>query len=190
MLVFEPTDLLDFMNDAQVDIARKTDILRTSTAINVVNGTEAYPMPVDFIEVQRVTLSGNKLYKTTWQEIDLKDPYKDSGPTLGVPTTYHREGNQIYLYPIPNSSITGGLKIYYSKTPIVLVNDNDIPEIPLSMHEDICIRVIARGHEQVEDYQASTAKATEYNNAISFSQEQAQEGTDEYYPLIRDTENY
>ena len=185
-LIFEDADLVDFMNDAQVDICRKTDILRGTSVINVIGGTEFYPLPIDFIEIQRATYNGNKLYKTTWQEIDLFDPGKDSSQTSGVPDHYHREGNQIYLYPIPSSSSTGGLKVYYSRTPTALVGDTDVPEIPLSMHEDIVIRMVARGHEQVEDFQASQVKSTEYNNAIALSQEQSQEGTDEYYPVIRD----
>jgi hypothetical protein len=187
-LVFEDPDLLDFINDAQIDLCRKTDILRGTATVNVVANTESYPLPVDFIEVQRVTYNGSKLRKTTWQEIDLFDPNKDVAGGAGVPAYYHREGILIYLYPIPSASATGALKIYYSRTPTVLAIDADVPEIPLSMHEDLVLRVIAKGHEQVEDFQASVSKMTEYDKAVTLSQEQAQEGTDEVYPSVRDTE--
>jgi Family of unknown function (DUF6682) len=187
-IVFEDPDLLDFINDAQVDLCRKTDILRGTATINVVAATEFYALPVDFIEIQRVTLSGNKLRKTTWQEIDLFDPNKDVAGPAGVPSYYHREGNQIYLYPIPSTSITGGLKVYYSRCPTVLAGDTDVPEVPLSMHEDLVLRVISKGHEQVEDFVASQNKLAEYDKAVSLSQEQAQEGQDEVYPSVRDTE--
>lgn len=187
-LVFEDPDLIDFINDAQVDLCRKTDILRGTAIINVVAATEFYALPVDFIEIQRVTLNGNKLRKTTWQEIDLFDPNKDVSVPAGTPSYYHREGNQIYLYPVPSTSVTGGLKVYYSRTPTAVAIDTDTPEIPLSMHEDLVIRVIAKGHEQVEDFVASQQKLAEYDKAITLSQEQAQEGTDESYPSVRDTE--
>lgn len=187
-LVFEDADLLDYINDAQVDLARKTDILRGTSTINVVTGTESYALPIDFIEIQRVTYLGAKLRKTTWQEIDLFDPDKDMPGGGGVPTHYHREGILIYLYPVPSASATGALKVYYSKTPVVLAGDADLPEIPLSMHEDLVLRVVGKGHEQVEDFQASLSKMTEYEKAITLSQEQAQEGTDESYPHIRDLE--
>jgi hypothetical protein len=133
-------------------------------------------------------LNGNKLRKTTWQEIDLFDPNKDVAGPAGVPDYYHREGNQIYLYPIPSASATGGLKVYYSRCPAPVAVDADTPEIPLSMHEDLVLRVIAKGHEQVEDFVASQNKLAEYDKAVTLSQEQAQEGTDEVYPSVRDTE--
>jgi len=187
-LVFEDPDLIDYINDAQVDICRKTDILHGSSTISTLSGVEAYQLPADFIEVQRVTYSGNKLYKTTWQEVDMLDPGKDAGPTSGVPDHYYRWGNMLYLYPIPSSGSTTALKIYYSRTPVPVASDSDTPEIPMAMHEDIVIRVIARGHEQVEDFQASAAKSSEYNTAVSMTIEQAMEGNDESYPLIKDTE--
>jgi hypothetical protein len=188
MLVFEAADLIDYINDAQIDICRKTDMLQGALTQNVQAGVEIYTLPVDFIEVQRVTYNGTKLYKTTWQEIDMLDPGKDQLTTEGVPDHYYRRGNTLYLYPIPATSVTNALKVYYSRTPVVLANDTDTPELPIAMHEDICIRVIARGHEQVEDFQASQVKANEYNSAIAMSIEQAQEGSDESYPMIRDIE--
>ena len=185
-LIFEDADLLDSINDAQIDICRKTDILRGSQNIAVSQGIEQYPLPLDFIEIQRVTFQSIKLYKSTWQEIDMIDPNHTTYGSQGVPTHYHREGNQIYLWPPPNAS--GGLVVYYSKTPTVLTGDADVPDIPLAMHEDIVIRVVARGHEQVEDFQAASVKATEYNTAVGMTIEQAQEGSDESYPMIRDIE--
>jgi hypothetical protein len=192
-LVFEDVDLMDYINDAQVDLCRKTDILRGTLLLAINAGVESYALTSDVIDIQRVTYNGTKLYKTTWQEIDLFDPSKDitglaGAGGAGVPTHYHREGMNIFLYPIPNFTQNASLRVYYSRTPAVLAIDTDTPEIPLSMHEDLVLRVVGKGHEQVEDFQASLSKMTEYDKAITLSQEQSQEGSDESYPVVRDTE--
>ena len=187
-LVFEDVDLFDYINDAQVDICRKTGLLSTVATVNIVANTDNYPLAADCIEVLRVTYNNNKLYKTTWQEVDMIDPTRDTGGSNGVPDHFYVIGNTIYIYPRPVSALAGGLKITYSRTPVVLAADADTPEIPIAYHEDICLRVIAKGHEQVEDFQASGTKLAEYNSAVSLTQEQSQEGADETYPFIRDVE--
>lgn len=187
-LIFEDPDLIDMINDAQVDICRKTGFLTNDTSISLLKGTQGYPLPDDCIEVLRATYQNNKLYKTTWQEVDMLDPGKDTQTTLGVPDHYYIIGNTIYFYPPPSAGSILSVHVLYTRTPTALANDTDNPELPLAFHEDIVIRCVARGHEQVEDFQASAAKASEYNTAISLTIEQARNANDESYPYVRDIE--
>lgn len=187
-IVFEDVDLVDMINDAQVDICRKTGILVSEQLFSLSTITPSWPLPADCIEVLRVVRDGQKLYKTTWQEVDQTDPGKDAGNTRGVPDRFYTMGNKITFYPYPSSNSTNNIRVIYSCTPTILVNDTDIPDIPLAFHEDIVIRVCARGHELVEDFQASAAKASEYNNSIALTQSQAFAVSDESYSYIRDTE--
>jgi Family of unknown function (DUF6682) len=188
-VVFEDADLLDYINDAQLDICRKTGMLPEFSQVSPISGQENYILPANCIEVLRATYKGAKLYKTTWQEVDMISPMKDTGTSQGAPSHFYVIGNTIYFYPCPVTSEIGTIKLTYSTVPTVLTIDTDVPQIPLAYHEDICLRVIAKGHEQVEDYQASQAKTAEYNAAVSLTQEQSQEGSDESYPVIRDIES-
>lgn len=187
-IVFEDIDLVDMINDAQVDICRKTGLLVSEQLYSLSTTTPSWAIPADCIEILRAVMNGQKLYKTTWQEVDTLDPSKDSGTTRGVPDRFYVMGNKITFYPYTSTNTTNNIRVVYSCTPTVLVNDTDTPDIPLAYHEDIVIRVVARGHELVEDYQAASSKSAEYDKAITLTQEQAQEVSDESYPHIRDTE--
>lgn len=189
-VVFEDVDMLDYINDAQMDICRKTGFLQGTKSMSVLKGQDYYDLPTDVIEVQRVTLNWTRLVRTTWQELDMLDPSRDTGQSAGVPDHFWVNGNIIGVYPPPAKDYLtpNGMWIYYSCTPTVLVNDNDIPELPLAFHEDIVLRVIAKGHEQVEDWQASQGKLSEYDKSITLTQAQLMDGSEETYPYIRDTE--
>jgi hypothetical protein len=190
LVVFEGPDLVDIINDVQTDIVRKTHCLYTTSLISTVSGTEDYPVPVDLIEIDRVTYQGTKLRQTTFQELDQYDPDRDTttSSSQGIPSHFHVEGNRLFLYPVPSTSVANAVKIGYTKSPATLVIDGDVPEIPTYMHEDIVVGVIARGREQVEDYQAAISKMSEYNQRVSLSVEQAESGSDESYPAVRDIE--
>jgi hypothetical protein len=186
MLVFETADLLDMINDAQMDICRKTGFLTGTDNFDGVKGTEKYDLQASCIEVKRVTWQGSRLIRTTWQELDMIDPARNT--TQGTPTKFYVDGDQIGLYPVPSTTTTLAVSVQYSRCPIALSSDTQTPELPLAFHEDIVTRVVARGHEQVEDFQASQAKATEYNQSITLTQQQLMDGTEETYSYIRDTE--
>ena len=188
-IVFEDPDLIDMINDAQVDICRKTGLLSSEQLYSLSTVTTSWALPPDCIEILRVVMDGKKLYKTTWQEVDMLDPSKDSGATRGTPTCFYTIGNKIWFYPYTSQNTTNNIRLVYTCTPTILVNDTDTPDIPIAYHEDIVIRVIARGHELVEDFQAAAAKASEYNNAITLTQEQSRDVADESYPYVRDIES-
>jgi hypothetical protein len=187
-IIFEDADLLDMINDAQIDICRKTGLTTSEQLYSLSTTTSSWALPPDCIEVLRVVSNGTKLYKTTWQEVDMLDPTKDSGSTRGNPTCFFVMGNKITFYPYTSTNTTNSIRVVYSCTPTILVSDSDVPDIPIAYHEDIVIRVIAKGHELVEDFQAAGVKAAEYDKAITLTQEQAQEVSDESYPYIRDIE--
>ena len=185
-LVFTDAALLDMINDAQMDLARKTACLGGVLFEDVNAGTESFDLPPLCIETKRVTYQGTKLNRTTWQELDMMDPGRDN--TTGVPTHYFIDGTDVHLYPIPSAFAAAALAIYYVAAPVPLTADTDILQIPIAFHEDIVVRCIARGHEQVEDYQASQMKSAEYTQSVTLTQQQLLDSSEESYPYIRDTE--
>lgn len=189
-VVIERGDILDYVNDAQTDISRRTDILRTTTTIPVVAGTEAYSLPITFISSKRVTWDGVALQSIAPEEIDVLDPNKDVASTTssGPPSYFWITGNSIHLYPIPNATAPSSLKVTHSKTPTVLVADTDEPDIPVHMHEDLVRYAIARSREQIEDYQAAVSVMAEYEKRVASSSEQAQNQESDSYPAVRDIE--
>jgi hypothetical protein len=185
-VMFETADVYDFCNDAQMDIVRKTEILRTSVQITTVAAQSEYSLPVDFIVEKRVTYQGIRMKKTTIEEIDDWLDSKDDASTAGNPTFYYIVGNKIGFYPTPVGAVNNAIRVTYVKSPTTLANDTDIPEIPVHMHEDIVRYVLSRAHEQSEQYDVAQAIMGDYDKRLGLSKDQAQNQAAATYPVIRD----
>lgn len=186
----EDEELLDYLNDGYYDMARRTKLLRDVSAINTVAGTAEYPLPAGFILEKRVTFNSTRIKKTTVEMIDQIDREKDLASNTGTPFNYYIWGLKLGLYPTPDQTEVGKLKLYYTRLPlVVLAVDADIPELPTDMHEDIVRYAVARCREQAEDYEVATSTMGEYTQRAAVSTEQAQNQTDTSYPAVRDIDS-
>jgi hypothetical protein len=182
----EDADLLDYANDGLVDLARKTEFLKTSTTISVVANTAEYALPADFIVEKRATLSGTSLRHSTLELLDQLDVGKDVAGNTDSPYFFYIWGNKVGLYPTPSTAVVNGLKIWYVQAPTLLAADGDVPGLPIHMHEDIVRYVVARCREQADDLQGAGAAMGDYENRITLSKDQASNPDATSYPSIRD----
>jgi hypothetical protein len=185
-IFFETVDLYDLCNDAQMDIVRKTEILRTSAQISMIAAQPEYPLPVDFIVEKRVTYQGIRMKKTTIEEIDDWMDAKDDPSTAGNASFYYIVGNKIGFYPTPVGAVANAVRVTYVKAPVLLAADVDIPEIPVHMHEDIIRYVLGRAREQSEQFDVAQAIMGDYDKRLGLSKDQAQSQAAASYPVIRD----
>lgn len=182
----EPVDIVDLANDGQIDIVRRTGILRTTAFISSIAGTAEYPLPADFILAKRATWMLTRLAKTTIEELDVLDVNKDVANNTDTPQYYYISGNKLGLYATPVASVANAVKVTYVRTPVVLVGDADVPEIPVHMHEDIVRYCIMRAREQEEDYYLLQSSTADYEKRLGLSEDQANAGEASSYPAIRD----
>lgn len=143
-------EINDWLNDAQLTICRDTGWLAAHAETNIVAGQRAYQLPDEVVEVERVELDGKKIPQTTLQMVDQEDAYNTSAS--GVPDRYYVWGNKIYLYPTPTEEGTGNLDIWFSKTPALMVNDTDLPEIPSTMHTTMVNYALAQANKKDEEH--------------------------------------
>ena len=177
-------DIIRWANDAQVDIVRKTEVLQSHRETDVSSGDKSYELPSDFMFMSRATLDGIKLARTTIQEIDARSSSADNVAD-GTPSHFYTWGGRIYLYPGPSSGGTGNLDIWYVKSPVALVNDEDIPEIPVHMHEDMVRFCLARARELDADYDAAERSAMDYEARISQSRHELTTQPIDSFPAVR-----
>lgn len=108
------------------DDSNETDLPQGTT--DLASGTDEYSIPFDVsdttaqaITIQRVEIkdsSGDwvKLRQITEDQIDIAiDEYMD---TAATPFEYMLLGNTLRLFPAPNYSSTGGLKVYFDRTSV------------------------------------------------------------------------
>lgn len=91
----------------------KPKAFRKTSTLAVVSGQEAYAIPSDALigaRVIKVEFSSTGL-TTDYRELRLVTTHERYNGLTGTPYYYIREGNQIYLGPVPN--ITGSIRYTY-----------------------------------------------------------------------------
>ena len=143
------SDVLNWINDGIVEIARRTNQPQGTATTAVVQGQTAYNLTAfgsDIVRVRSVMLDGSVLQPLSIEEADtfLADREK-ANQAQGVPQNYWLWADQINLWPTPDSSSAGDLlKIFYQKRPAAVVNETDVPGIPLHMHPDLVDYVVTQ----------------------------------------------
>lgn len=184
-VIVTPDDLGRWINDAQLEIVRKTGCLEDFIEIDVEAGTDSYPLPHDFLKDRRLTLSGLKLTRTTLEELDLIVPNRDISPVVSTSIRYYIYGRNLFLYPVPVSTVTDGLKLWYTYSPTTMVADNDTPQIPLAMHKDLVTYAVAQGYQTNEDFGSAQAKSAEFEQQVNFSRDEFNDNHKDTYPAVR-----
>jgi hypothetical protein len=162
------TDILRWINQACIDIARKVECVQDHKDTDSVSQDGSYILPTDMIRLRRVTYDNKVLQFTTLDVADQDWGARDVPPgTIGTPQFYYIWNNNIYLYPVPSASGDQNLDIWYIRTPAVLINDDDVLEIPARYHELITRYCLARAKELDEDQAVSNAVMADYEGQLS-----------------------
>jgi len=177
-------DITRWANDAIRDIVRKVEITNQHRETAVIAGDAGYELPDSFMYIARVTLDNRLLPERKLRDLDLESRAVDETGS-GTPESYYIWNRTIYLYPTPAVGGSANLDIWYVSSPAALVADEDVPEIPAFMHEDIVRYCLARAKELDEDWQAASLMNSDYEARVMQARyEQSAQPTDTY-PSIR-----
>lgn len=145
--------------EATRDVARRTEWNKKSKTYDVVGAQQTYTLPPDLFRVHRCVYRQSTTYgySLEWMEFAMLDDvlFTTSGGTPSNFTIWGqagtREHDQLYLYPTPSASITGGLVLYYYAIPTKLDtnNYNVKAEIPNGWEDlvPLYVEVVARRKE-------------------------------------------
>jgi len=162
----DDTDLIRYINDAQMEIAKENEGLFEASAVSAsVAGQAEYSLPVDTLifrslsykapgEVAYTQLKGYSInefneYIGSWDGNTSRN---------GTPICYMIFANKITLFFPPDHNLAAAMKIYYNRKPILVASDVDIPELPEVYHPTIVRMCLAYAYEMDEDWDAVGAK--------------------------------
>src|SRR3990167_8613387 len=140
----------------------------TSATVNTVNGTQGYTLPTDMIRLKRVEIQ----YATdgTWRPVKIFDINEASSTndTTTIASNFSKDepygdlvGTTFNLYPIPDASVTGGLKWWYIANPADLTATSDTPTAPAEYHRLLCDLVAIDIRKMKAELSGSTALVEE-----------------------------
>lgn len=186
-------DITRWANDAITNIILNNEgIYEEIKTLDVVANQQDYAMPTDLLILKAINyqrssatsymhLEGYDLQKfNTW--VNGWDGTNTYGP--GIPAVYTVFKNTLKLFPIPDSSQPAGLKLFYNKLPTQLVNDTDVPVVPVIYHNAIVNYVLQMCYELDENFYFAQLKQGQVAQDIKMGRYRQELANQEFYPMI------
>lgn len=172
-------------NDAQREIARKTECVKRHYETSAVQGDGSYTLPPGFLRDVRATFNGRKITRVTLEELDKYEGNRDADPPTGEPSRFYVWGDFVYLYPAPESPGSGNFDMFYIKLPEDMTALDQEPEVPEQYHEDIVRFCLARAKEVDEEDQKAESLMAEFEARMSQSRDEEFNRRADSYPSVR-----
>ena len=155
------SDIVRWVDDAQREISMNNpEINAAIVSVNITAGTHLIPILTaipDIDHIVSVHYNGQYLKHLPFlkaQEYIIK---KGSDTDQGVPSMWYEYAGTINLYPVPNETIAGGLKIFYSKAPAEITTVNDVLSVPDSYFNAIVLHCMKQAFSMDENFSAAQA---------------------------------
>jgi hypothetical protein len=173
-------DILDWINDAQLQIVRETNCLveEAFVAANLFPWT----LPDNFLKTARV-LYGPKIL--SYVPVEGLDSQSADLSNVYVPNLYYFIKDQMRLYPNASTTDATSVTIQYDKMPVAITSTSEQLTVPPVYHEDIVRFCLARAHERNENYRGMEIAMQEFAARISDRIDES-DVQDEAYSVIRD----
>ena len=143
------SDIIRWINFGQVEICSKTRILKKIQTGTLIVGTNLYPTPTDYLEMEAVWVDGVMLQATSWEDF-RQQSY--TGTESGTPSTWFLYANQINLFPSPDTAKE--LKIYYACAPLDVNSVGEYLSIPDRYFDRLKEYCMSKAYELDEDWTA------------------------------------
>lgn len=136
---FSNAYLLSYINQAQRDINSYVWAVKATTSTTLSANTTYYDMPDAFLAAEQVvwtkTTTGitSELEEISERSLRQRNPdyeRQTAGPPVEYFIRYPKDGSdnlELGVYPAPNSTSTGTLKVDYVAEPADLSGDTDVP---------------------------------------------------------------
>lgn len=178
-------DILRWINEAQREILTVNRTFKAKAVTDIVGGTYEYLFPeVPIIDIQSIWVDGERIEFKPFQEYEEyivnNDPQRSSS---GKPEVWTEWAGSFIFWPTPDTDITSGITIYYTKgaTEVSLASDVlSVPDLYLNRVIEYCM---AQAHELDEDYQASQYKMNQFTEGLGV-QDDTMLPSQTYYPTI------
>lgn len=183
-------DIIRWVNDAQAEIANENEeLLETVATADIVVGQADYSIPTDMNVLRSLMYNNFRIRGLSFAQFnEYLDGFKatpsQGGYGNGNPEVYMTYGGLITLFPTPNQSITGGLRIYYSKNPPSVGTLADGLGLPDRYHPTVVKYCLHQAYELDENGDMSVLKKQQFDATVQKLKNQEKRSTTEYYPTI------
>lgn len=183
-------DIIRWVNDAQLQISVDNEELLEATATaNIVANQADYSTPTDMNVLRSLMYNNFKVRGLSFADFNeyidgFKATVAQGGYGPGKPEVFMVYGGTITLFPTPSTSITSGLRIYYSRHPASVGNLADGLGVPDRYHNSVVEYCLKMAYEMDENFDAAAYKKGEFATQIQKLKDQEKWTARESYPRI------
>lgn len=190
---FTQSDIIRWINQAQLEIVIKNNTINEVSAVtNIVAGQDKYPILSDAAfsnlnKINTILYDGRPIKNLPFQEAM---EYIIGNASDGTPSIWYVKTGVLNLWPKPDTNITGGLTIYYTKKPTKVNLVGDYLGVPDSFFNAVLQYVISQAMEMDENWQAAAVKQQQFEVSVNSQQYMTVEQTAYYPSIISDPEDF
>lgn len=182
------TDIIGWVNSAQLEICSKTDVLKGVANAVSVAGQFDYPnldaQDAGINNIFSVTYKGVKLKYLSWQ--DFEQYISDNDPlrtTQADPEYWSTWGDQLSLYPTPVTS-NDAIRVHFTALPTTILALSSPLSLPDNYFNRIIEHVLSSAYEMDENFGAHEAKLNQFDSRMLNMVDEDYRPADDYYPAV------
>ena len=173
---YDDDEITNYLNDTINDVYNEyrlpfmevtEDYTLTQNVADITNGGG---LPDDFVQAIDLTLTTlgieSKLAFVDYRELDQYRP--DAADTTrwpaNVPTQWYKFGETINVFPVPNTAYTVTLRYY--KSPTMLADATDVPDIPAQFVEMLVMGAAYRVLQVKDNYDQAGVLQNKYDELL------------------------
>src|SRR5690606_31022259 len=150
---FSDAELDSYINRGQAEVADQLEPLVKVTSFNFEAGVATQPLPDNLLRIHRAAIGGTALRTTDPLALDATSTTWEGA--TGTPTHYFIQGNDLRLYPIPDSPVTVDVTHSYLRDD--LVDDTDEVSLTGWMEEGVILYALGLAMESDMDNRSGNA---------------------------------
>lgn len=153
-----------YINNALGSVARDMDYFgaEATETITTLSGTAVYPWPVDLARIRSIfnAVTNLELTRVALSDIDR------SQQVAGTPAFFATDSTNFRFYPTPDASAYT-LTLRYWRMPAVLVNDTDVPALPVDYHDMLITYALWKCYERDDDTDTAAYHEKQYKEQFA-----------------------
>lgn len=161
--------ILLWINDGQREIVNSNPVLRATKLTDLVAGQSDYSFPNDkVLLIEAIYVDNFPIMNVTPQAareyIMTADP--DKLQKAETPEVWYERAGILTFFPVPNKSITNGIKLEYIKNPTSLTALTSAVNVPDRYFNELVNYVIGQALEMDENYDAASYKQRQFRDGL------------------------
>lgn len=185
------SDIIRWINSAMNQIVLQNEsLLEKTVTTSTIANQQTYDLPVDLLKLTAISYRNStssayyRIKGYSLAEFNEKADGWDGTAERSDPICYTINENKIVLFPVPATSISAGLKVFYTRKPVAVSITTDIPELPELYHQSIVKYCLQQAYEMDEDWDAVGNKAQEFDVELKILRSKEEWKVQETYPTI------